>query len=125
MVVASSFHQLSHRSNLGSIVEAKGQPPPLPGMEKTGEVAALSQFDKNWECGQISSSRCKAIFWVEDGTGKRVSLLFKDRCKGMCNDCIEEVRPTKTLKVRKSYRVWFAAMNLRLKKEEQEEFGEH
>ena len=82
-------------------------------------------FDKNWDYGKTTCGRCKAIFWVEGGTGKRVSLLFKDRCKGMCNDCIEEVRPTKRSNVRKSYRVWFAAMDLRLKKEEQEEFGEH
>ena len=54
-----------------------------------------------------------------------MSLLFKDRHKGMCNGCIEEVRPTKTLNVRKSYRVWFVAMDLRLKKEEQEEFEDH
>ena len=67
-------------------------------------------FDKNWDYGKTTCGRCKAIFWVEGGTGKRVSLLFKDRCKGMCNDCIEEVRPTKTLKVRKSYLVWFATI---------------
>ena len=82
-------------------------------------------FDKHRDYGKTACGRCKAIFWVEDGTGKRVSLLFKDRHKGMCNDCIAEVRPTKTLKVRKCYRVWCVAMDLRLKKEEQEEFGEH
>ena len=79
MVVASSFHQLSHRSNLGSIAEAKGPPPPLPRMEKTGEVAALSQFDKNSETGQITGGRCNLIFWIEEGCGKRVCLLFKNR----------------------------------------------
>ena len=94
-------------------------------MGKAAVDAALSKFDKNWDYGQIKCGRCTAIFWVEDGTGKRVSLLFKDRHKGMCNDCIEVVRPKKTLKVRNSYRVWFAAMDLRLKKEEREEFGEH
>ena len=93
-------------------------------MEKAAGVAPLKKFDKNLGFGRICCGRCKAIFWVEDGTGERVSLLLKDRCKGLCEDCIEEVRPTKTLKVRKSYHVWFAAVNLRLKKEEQEEFGE-
>ena len=88
-------------------------------------VAALSQFDKNWECGQVSCGRCKAIFLVEDGTRKRVSLLFKDRWKGLCDDCIGEVRPRKRLKVRNSYREWFARMDRELKKWEEEEFGEH
>ena len=43
----------------------------------------------------------------------------------MCNDCIGEVRPKKRSKVRNSFREWFAAMDRRLKKWEEEEFGEH
>ena len=43
----------------------------------------------------------------------------------MCNDCIENVRPKKRLKVRNSYREWFARMDRELKKWEEEEFGEH
>ena len=82
-------------------------------------------FNKTLDYGEITCGRCKACFWVEDGTGKRVSILFKDRHKWMCNDCIEEVRPTKTLKVQKSYSLWFLAMDRLLKKEEREEFGEH
>ena len=65
------------------------------------------------------------IFCIEDGCGKRVCLLFKNRHKGLCEVCIAEMRTKKRLKVRNTYRVWFAAMDLRLKKEEQEEFGEH
>ena len=94
-------------------------------MGKAAVDAALSQFDKNWETGQIYCGRCKVIFWVEDGTGERVSLLLKDRCKGLCEDCIEEVRPRKRLKVRNSYREWFARMDRELKKWEEEEFGGH
>ena len=94
-------------------------------MGKAAVDAALSQFDKNWDYGQITCGRCTAMFWVEDGSGKRVRLVFKDRCKGLCNDCIENVRPKKSLKVRNTYRVWFAAMDRRLKKLEEEEFGEH
>ena len=51
--------------------------------------------------------------------------MLKDRCKGLCEDCIEEVRPRKRLKVRNSYREWFARMDRELKKWEEEEFGEH
>ena len=97
----------------------------MPGMEKAAGVAPLKKFDKNWGFGRICCGRCKAIFWVEDGTGERVSLLLKDRCKGLCEDCIEEVRPRKRLKVRNSFREWFAAMDKQLKKWEEEEFGEH
>ena len=52
-------------------------------MEKTGEVAALKKFDKNWETGQVTCARCKMIFWIEEGCGKRVCLLFKNRHKGV------------------------------------------
>jgi len=63
-------------------------------------------FDKNWDYGKTTCGRCKAIFWVEGGTGKRVSLLFKDRCKRMCNDCIEEVGSA--VEERGAGRVWRA-----------------
>ena len=62
-------------------------------MGKAAVDAALSKLDKNWDYGQIKCGRCKAIFWVEHGTGKRVSPLFKDRFTGLCHDYIEEVRP--------------------------------
>ena len=97
----------------------------MPGMEKAAGVAPLKKFDKNLGFGRICCGRCKAIFWVEDGTGERVSLLLKDRCKGLCEDCIEEVRPTKKLRLRKDVVMWFARMNRQLMKWEEEEFGEH
>ena len=94
-------------------------------MGKAAVDAALIKFDKNWDYGQIKCGRCKANFWVEDGTGKRVSLLFKDRCKGLCNDCIGEVLPRNMSKVRNSVREWWGATDRQLKKREEGEFGEH
>ena len=90
-------------------------------MEKTGEVAALSQFDKNSETGQIICGRCKTIFWIEEGCGKRVCLLFKNRHKGLCEVCIAEMRPRKKLRVHGRFREWFAEMNRRCKKDEEQE----
>ena len=52
-------------------------------MEKTGEVAALKKFDKNWETGLLTCGYCKMTFCIEDGCGKRVCLLFKNRHKGV------------------------------------------
>ena len=54
-------------------------------MEKTGKSAALKKFDKKWDrdSGVIACGYCKMIFCIEDGCGKRVCLLFKNRHKGL------------------------------------------
>lgn len=83
------------------------------GMEGPGEVAVLNNFDNNSETGQITGARCTAISRVEEGHGKIVYLLFKNRHKGLCEDCIEEMRPKKKLMVRNRDRKLFASVDRR------------
>ena len=92
-------------------------------MEKTGKSAALKKFDKKWarDSGVITCGYCKMTFCIEDGCGKRVCLLFKNRHKGLCEVCIAEIRPRKKLRVHRIFREWFAEMDRRCKKDEEQE----
>ena len=72
----------------------------MPRIEKTGKSAALKKFDKKWdeERGVTACGYCSMTFCIEDGCGKRVRLLVKNRHKGLYEVCIAEVRPRKMLR---------------------------